>query len=176
MGSVARSWRFYDAYAREFPRPGRIPILKARMNADPHLAGDLENTSKGRLCLIFGEPDIDVLPAGDGPASGLLQVGLRGVEVSHPSTGEVCGGGADGIACWFIDADYNEESFFLRHACFLGANGPCKAPKTTLKAEKDSGLGDAPQRYLAPLRPAAVGTHRRPGRLSRRRGVEVFRV
>ena len=38
-------------------------------------------------------------------------------------------------ACWFIDTDYNEESFFVRHAYFLGANDPYKALKTTLKAE-----------------------------------------
>ena len=39
------------------------------------------------------------------------------------------------IACWFIDTDYNEESFFVRQAYFLGANDPYKALKTTLKAE-----------------------------------------
>ena len=38
-------------------------------------------------------------------------------------------------ACWFIDTDYNEESFFVRHAYFLGASDPYKALKTTLKAE-----------------------------------------
>ena len=43
--------------------------------------------------------------------------------------------GPDGIACWFIDTDYNEESFFVRHAYFLGANDPYKALNTTLKAE-----------------------------------------
>ena len=37
--------------------------------------------------------------------------------------------GADGIACWFIDTDYNEESFFVRHAYFLGANDPYKGPQ-----------------------------------------------
>ena len=41
-------------------------------------------------------------------------------------------------ACWFIDTDYNEESFFVRHAYFLGANDPYKALKTTLKAEIDA--------------------------------------
>ncbi len=45
--------------------------------------------------------------------------------------------GADGIACWFIDTDYNEESFFVRHAYFLGASDPYKSLKTTLKAEID---------------------------------------
>ena len=40
----------------------------------------------------------------------------------------------EGIACWFIDTDYNEESFFVRHAYFLGANDTYGALKTTLKA------------------------------------------
>jgi adenine-specific DNA-methyltransferase len=63
------------------------------------------------------------------------QVTIHGVDVFHPNTGEVRSDGADGIACWFIDTDYNEESFFVRHAYFLGANDPYKSLKTTLKAE-----------------------------------------
>ena len=54
-----------------------------------------------------------------------------------PQTGEVESGGPDTIALWMIDTDYNEESFFVRHAYFLGANDPYKALKTTLKAEID---------------------------------------
>ena len=44
------------------------------------------------------------------------------MDVFKPQTGEVVSDGADGIACWIIDTDYNEESFFVRHAYFLGAN------------------------------------------------------
>ncbi len=55
----------------------------------------------------------------------------------HPGTGEVRSDDTDGIACWFLDTDYNEESFFVRHAYFLGANDPYRALKTTLKAEID---------------------------------------
>ena len=66
-----------------------------------------------------------------------VQVTLNGVDVFHPSTGEVRSDSADGIACWFIDTDYNEESFFVRQAYFLGANDPYKSLKTTLKAEID---------------------------------------
>jgi adenine-specific DNA-methyltransferase len=121
----------YEARATEFSRLGRIPVLKARMNADLHMAEDLKNTGKGNLFVIFGEPDIDVLPAEDGK----IRVKVNGVDVFDPSTGEVRSDGADGIACWFIDTDYNEESFFVRHAYFLGANDPYSALKTTLKAE-----------------------------------------
>jgi len=120
----------YEAHATEFNKLGRIPVLKARMNADLHMAEDLKTTGKGNLFVIFGEPDIEVLPDGD-----MLQVKINGVDVFHPNTGEVRSDGADGIACWFIDTDYNEESFFVRHAYFLGANDPYGALKTTLKAE-----------------------------------------
>ena len=65
------------------------------------------------------------------------QVTVHGVDVFHPNTGEVRSDGPDGIACWFIDTDYNQESFFVRHAYFLGANDPYKSLKTTLKAEID---------------------------------------
>jgi adenine-specific DNA-methyltransferase len=121
----------YDAHSSEFHKLGRIPVLKARMNADLHMAGDLKNTGKGNLFVIFGEPDIDILPADKGQ----IRVKVNGVDVFHPNTGEVRSDGADGIACWFVDTDYNEESFFVRHAYFLGANDPYKALKTTLKAE-----------------------------------------
>ena len=129
----------YDAHASEFDRLGRIPVLKARMNADLHMAEDLKNTGKGNLFVIFGEPDIDVLPAGDGEgdAAGRLRVRINGVDVFHPNTGEIRSDGPEGIACWFIDTDYDEESFFVRHAYFLGANDPYKALRTTLKAEVD---------------------------------------
>ena len=128
----------YDAHASEFSKLGRIPVLKARMNADLHMAGDLKNTGKGNLFVIFGEPDIEIIPAQDnGAKAGQIQVKVNGVDVFHPNTGEIRSDGPDGIACWFIDTDYNEESFFVRHAYFLGANDPYKALKTTLKAEID---------------------------------------
>ena len=53
----------YDAHSSEFNKLGRIPVLKARMNADLHMADDLKNTGKGNLFVIFGEPDIDILNA-----------------------------------------------------------------------------------------------------------------
>ncbi|HQP25628.1 MAG TPA: hypothetical protein PLP16_10705, partial [Smithellaceae bacterium] len=121
----------YDAHSSEFSKLGRIPVLKARMNADLHMADDLKSTGKGNLFVIFGEPDIDILEA----EGGQVKVKINGVDVFHPNTGEVRSDGAEGIACWFIDTDYNEESFFVRHAYFLGANDPYKALKTTLKAE-----------------------------------------
>jgi adenine-specific DNA-methyltransferase len=179
----------YEAHATEFSKLGRIPVLKARMNADLHMAEDLKNTGKGNLFVIFGEPDIGLyeggseglkneivrrearilelagkeadlkkaaddkekeriaaqirererhkrfIPRASEAPTGKIFVEVRGVDVFKPQTGEVISDGPDGIACWFIDTDYNEESFFVRHAYFLGANDPYSALKTTLKAE-----------------------------------------
>ncbi len=124
----------YEAHTTEFEKLGKIPALKARMNADLHMAADLKNTGKGNLFVIFGEPDIDLLDADDGQ----IKVQVNGVDVFHPNTGEVRSDGPDGIACWFVDTDYNGENFFVRQAYFLGANDPYKALKTTLKAEIDA--------------------------------------
>jgi len=124
----------YEAHTTEFAKLGRLPVLKARMNADLHMSDDLKKTDKANLFVVFGEPDIDLLPQPEAK----LRVRINGVDVFHPNTGEVRSDGPEGIACWFIDTDYNEESFFVRHAYFLGANDPYNALKTTLKAEIDA--------------------------------------
>jgi adenine-specific DNA-methyltransferase len=123
----------YEAHTTEFNKLADLPVLKARMNADLHMAEDLKNTGKGNLFVIFGEPDISLLTEADGR----IRVKVNGVDVFRPNEGKVESSGPDDIACWFIDTDYNEESFFVRHAYFLGANDPYKSLKTTLKAEID---------------------------------------
>ncbi len=123
----------FEAHTTEFAKLGKLPVLKARMNADLHMAEDLKNTGKGNLFVIFGEPDITLLPEDD-----MLRVKVNGVDVFKPQLGKVESSSTDEIACWFIDTDYNEESFFVRHAYFLGANDPYSALKTTLKAEIDA--------------------------------------
>lgn len=128
----------YDAHCADTKNLGRVRILKARMNADLHMADTLKNTGTGNLFVIFGEPDIDINPVEDDH----IQVKIYGIDVFHPQSGEVRSSSPDEIACWFIDTDYNEESFFVRHAYFLGASDPYKALKTTLKAEIDEEAWD----------------------------------
>ncbi len=143
----------YDAHSAEFEKLGGLKVLKARMNADLHMASDLKNTGKGNLFVIFGEPDIEILPAEGGGTSSdgreLIQVKINGVDVFHPGTGEVRSSGPEGIACWFLDTDYNEESFFVRHAYFLGQNDPYKSLRTTLKAEIDREAWESLHRDLS---------------------------
>ncbi|MDB2530662.1 site-specific DNA-methyltransferase, partial [Paracoccaceae bacterium] len=121
----------FDAHTAEFRKLGRVPILQARMNPDLHMAGELR-AGGGNLFVVFGEPDIKLHNDGE-----MLRVELFGVDIFKPATGEIVASEPNDIACWFIDTDYNEESFFVRHAYFPGADIPYKQLKTTLKGEID---------------------------------------
>ena len=48
----------FEAQASDLDRLGPLPILKARMNPDLHMAQELKNTGKGNLFVVFGEPDV----------------------------------------------------------------------------------------------------------------------
>ena len=123
----------FDAHTSELTKLGPLPILKAKMNPDLHMSEELKNTGAGNLFVVFGEPDIEWNFDDDGN----IIVEVLGIDVFDPKTGEVRASGKDDIAAWFIDTDYNEESFFVRHAYFMGANDPFKSLKTSLKAEID---------------------------------------
>ena len=128
----------FDAHASELSKLGPLLVLKARMNADLHMAAELKSTGSGNLFVIFGEPDIELHtahPTDDGTEQ--FCVKLKGIDVFDPTSGDVRSDEPDTIACWFVDTNYDHESFFVRHAYFLGANDPYKALKTTLKAEID---------------------------------------
>ncbi|HVB17892.1 MAG TPA: DNA methyltransferase [Stellaceae bacterium] len=125
----------YDAHASELTRLGPLSILKARMNPDLHMADDLKNTGKGNLFVVFGEPDLVVEPVPGVPDQ--VRIRIIGVDVFDPQTGDIRSGDTKSIAAWFIDTDYNEESFYVRHAYFLGAQDPYKSLKAALRAEID---------------------------------------
>lgn len=123
----------FDAHSSELDKLGSLTILKARINPDMHMSEELKNTGRGNMFVVFGEPDVKVL--GDGGTT--IRIKVNGVDVFDPNTGDIRSSDTKGIAAWFIDTDYNEESFFVRHAYFLGANDPYKNLKTALQAEID---------------------------------------
>ena len=155
----------YEAHATEFNKLGRVPVLKARMNADLHMAEDLKKTDTANLFVIFGEPDIDIEPAtGDDGEPDWFRVRIHGVDVFDPSTGEVRSDGPEGIACWFVDTDYSEESFFVRQAYFLGAGDPLQVPQDHPEGGgRCRRVGHAQQRHVAPVPEARDGGHRGEG-------------
>jgi adenine-specific DNA-methyltransferase len=115
---------------------GALTVLKARMNQDLRMGDKLKATGAGNLFVIFGEPDLRVLKDDDA----LLRVEIKGMDIFDPTTGDVrSSGGSDlknDVAAWFIDDDYNEESFFVRQAYFVGQD-PYDSLKRALKAEID---------------------------------------
>ena len=123
----------FDAHSSELGSLGSLNILKARINPDMHMSDELKNTGRGNMFVVFGEPDVEVVDDG-GPE---IRVKVNGVDVFDPNTGDIRSNDTQGIAAWFIDTDYNEESFFVRHAYFLGANDPYKSLKTALQADID---------------------------------------
>ena len=123
----------FDAHSTELGNLGGLRILKARINPDMHMSQELKNTGRGNMFVVFGEPDVEILDDG----GETIRVKVNGVDVFDPNTGDIRSSDTSGIAAWFIDTSYNEESFFVRHAYFLGANDPYKSLKTALQAEID---------------------------------------
>lgn len=134
--------------SEEAKRIGRLQVLITRVNPDLTMGGDLlKKTASANLFTVFGEPDIQPIDPRTGKIrpqkDGKIVVELTGVDVYDPTTGQIRSNSTDDIACWFIDTDYNEESFFVRHAYFTGANDPYERLKQALRAEIDPGAWSA---------------------------------
>jgi Adenine specific DNA methylase Mod len=111
---------------------GRLTILQARMNPDLAMGDELlKKTGTGNLFMVFGEPDIDVRPAGESQ----LEVEIRGLDVYDPTTGELRSSSVDDIAAWFLDTSYDGDAFFVRHAYFTGADDPYDKLRRALRAD-----------------------------------------
>ncbi len=118
--------------SEEAKRYGNLEVLPVRMNPDLAMGDSLlKKTGSGNLFLIFGEPDIEIRPVGDDQ----IELEIRGLDIYDPTTGEVRPSSVDDIACWFIDTNYNEESFFVRHAYFSGMDKPYEKLQRALRAE-----------------------------------------
>ena len=161
----------YEAHASEFSKLGRIPVLKARMNADLHMAGDLKNTGKGNLFVIFGEPDIEVIPLqANGTKAGQIQVKVNGVDVFHPNTGEIRSDGP-GRHRLLVHRHRLQRGELLRPPRLLPwRQRPLQGAQDHPQGrDRPRRLGDPPQRHLPPLRPPRLRPHRRQGHQPPRR-------
>jgi adenine-specific DNA-methyltransferase len=121
------------AVAAEERKLGRLRVLLVRMNPDLAMGADLlKKTGAGNLFMVFGEPDVSIRTVKDG-----VVVEIRGLDVYDPTTGQVRSSTTDDIACWFVDTNYNEESFFVREAYFTGAGDPYASLRRALRADID---------------------------------------
>src|SRR5262249_45752253 len=123
----------FDAYAEGAQALGRLKILQAKVNPDLQMPDLLKKTGAGNLFTVFGEPDIDLHV----DSAKQVSVEIRGLDVYDPTTGVVRSHSTEDIACWFIDTDYDEESFFVRQAYFCGGDDPYERLRKTLRTEID---------------------------------------
>jgi adenine-specific DNA-methyltransferase len=130
---IVCGFAFDPHVSEESKRYGKLVVLPTRMNPDLAMGDLLKKTGAGNLFMVFGEPDVDVKKAKDGQVT----AEIRGLDVYDPTTGEIRSSSTDDIACWFIDTNYNGESFFVRHAYFTGADEPYEKLKRALRAEVD---------------------------------------
>ncbi len=131
---IVCGFAFDPHVSEEAKRYGKLTVLPARMNPDLAMGDELlKKTGAGNLFMVFGEPDLDIRKQEDGK----LVAEIKGVDVYDPTTGEIRSSSTDDIACWFIDTNYNGESFFVRHAYFTGSDEPYEKLKRALRAEID---------------------------------------
>jgi adenine-specific DNA-methyltransferase len=137
---VVCGFAFDPHVSEEAKRYGKLMVMPTRMNYDLTMGDDLlKKTGAGNLFMYFGEPDIEVKPQKDGK----LVVKIKGLDIYDPTTGQIRSHSTDDIACWFIDTNYNGESFFVRHAYFTGAEEPYDKLKRALRAEIDEAAWSA---------------------------------
>lgn len=126
---VVCGFAFDPHVSEEAKRYGKLTVLVARMNPDLSLGDELlKKTGAGNLSMVFGEPDI-MSPR----RRTVTWLSPSTAYVYDPTTGETRNASIDDIACWFIDTEYNGESFFVRHAYFTGADEPYDKLKRALR-------------------------------------------
>ncbi|MCX7426145.1 MAG: DNA methyltransferase [Planctomycetia bacterium] len=131
---VVCGFAFDPSVSEEAKRYGNLTVLPAKMNPDLAMGDELlKKTGAGNLFMIFGEPDVKITSR----KGGQITVEIKGLDVYDPTTGQIRSDSTDDIACWFIDTDYDGESFFVRHAYFTGAGDPYDKLKRALRADID---------------------------------------
>jgi len=137
---IVCGFAFDPHVSEEVKRYGALAVLPTRMNPDLAMGDELlKKTGSGNLFMVFGEPDVEIRKL----EGNQILVEMRGLDIYDPTTGQIRSSSTDDIACWFIDTAYNEESFFVRHAYFTGADKPYDNLKRTLRAEIDEGAWES---------------------------------
>ena len=131
---IVCGFAFDPHVAEEVKRYGKLTVLPTKMNPDLAMGDELlKKTGAGNLFMVFGEPDVDIKKQ----KTDQFVATIKGVDVYDPTTGQIRSSSTDDIACWFIDTNYDGESFFVRHAYFTGAEEPYAKLKRVLRAEID---------------------------------------
>ena len=152
--------------------PG-VSLVKAEMNSDLLTADLRKKGAAGESFWLVGQPDVELEPL----AGGAFRVLVRGFDYYDSQTGRLESGGADRIALWMLDPDYDGRSLFPRQMFFpmAGAGGGWAKLARALKAEIDE-RAIAAYGGVASL-PFAPGPHRRAAvKIVDDRGIESLKI
>lgn len=156
--------------------PG-ITLLKAKMSEDL-LTEDLKKKRANNDSFwLIGQPDILLEKIKEGENKGKYRVKVLGFDYYNPRTGTIDSGGAERIAMWMLDTDYDGRSLFPRQIFF-----PMSGPKDgwtklakNLKAEIDEDLVEAYHGRVS--LPFELGTHERIAvKIVDDRGIESLKL
>jgi adenine-specific DNA-methyltransferase len=172
---VFAAFQFDPEAAKEIDEtnwPG-VTLLKAQMNADL-LTDDLKKKrASNESFWLIGQPDVEVRKEKDGR----YVVEVRGFDYYNTKTGQLESGGADKIAVWLLDTDYDGRSLYPRQVFFPMAGekeGWARLSKH-LKAEIDEDLIEAYRGKVS--LPFAPGAHKRIAvKIVDDRGIESLKV
>ena len=156
--------------------PG-VTLLKAQMNADL-LTEDLKKKrASNESFWLIGQPDVKVERIMKGGDEGKFRVSVQGFDYYNTKTGNVESGGADRIAMWMLDPDYDGRSLFPRQVFFpmAGPNDGWAKLARNLKAEIDA---DRIEAYRGAVSlPFEPGEHGRAAvKIIDDRGIESLKV
>ena len=156
--------------------PG-MTLLKVQMNADL-LTDDLKKKrATNESFWLIGQPDMQLEKIAEGDHAGKFRVSVHGFDYFNTKTGAVESGGADNIATWMLDPDYDVRSLFPRQVFFPMASAKDGWTKLArhLNAEIDADLIEAYRGTVSlPFEP---GEHQRVAvKIVDDRGVESLRV
>jgi len=162
----------------EIQWPG-VTILKAQMNADLFTEDLKKKRTSNESFWLIGQPDVAVRKAKQkkGQEEELWDVEVHGFDYYNPRTGQIESGGADKIAMWMLDTDYDGRSLFPRQVFFpmAGEKEGWARLARNLKAEIDETLIEA-YRGTVSL-PFPAGKHRRVGvKIVDDRGIESLKL
>jgi adenine-specific DNA-methyltransferase len=147
---IVCGFAFDPHVSEEARRYGNLTVLITRMTPELYMGDELlKITGAGNLFMVFGEPDVIINKQKDGKYT----VEIKGLDIYDPTTGQVRSNSTNDIACWFIDTDYNGESFFVRHAYFTDGADKFERLKRTLHAEIDESAWES--LYATTSRPFA---------------------
>jgi adenine-specific DNA-methyltransferase len=156
--------------------PG-VTLLKAQMNADL-LTDDLKKKRVSNESFwLIGQPDVEVKKITKGEDKGKYRISVNGFDYYNTKTGTIDSGGADKIAMWLLDPDYDGRSLFPRQVFFpmAGEKEGWDKLARNLKAEIDEVLIEA-YRGTESL-PFEAGSRRRAAvKIIDDRGIESLKI